>query len=348
MARPAKPFFRKQTQSWYCSLSGKQFSLGKDKQLAFQKFHELMANREEHLQNRFSLYELSQAYLDWCQANRKPATYKLHRHFLKSFIEAVGRRLQASQLKIHQVTKWHEGLGVSSTTQNDAVAIMQRMLNWAVEQSYISRNPITGMKKPKRKRRDVYYTAEQWAQIREHANGSLVDLLDFLYCTGCRPQEARLIESRHIHNDLVIFPSDESKGQNEPRVIYLAPKAKTIIDNQLLKFPEGPLFRNERGVPWTKNAIVLRLRRISEKIGFRVIAYGARHSWATEALMNGGVDPISVALLMGHKDTTMVSRVYSHLAKNPVFLRQQAHRATPTRNHEQISSSAEPPSATDK
>lgn len=327
MARPAKPFFRKQTQSWYCSFSGKQFSLGKDKQLAFQKFHELMANQEEREQNRFSLYELSQVYLDWCQANRKPATYKQHRHFLKSFIGAVGKRQQAAQLKIYQVTKWHEGLEIGSTSQNDAVGIVQRMLNWAVEQNYITRNPIAGMKKPKRKRRDVYYTAEQWAQIRENAQGSLVDLLDFLYSTGCRPQEARSIEARHVHNDLIIFPADESKGQIEPRVIYMTPKAKEIVDKLLTKSLEGPLFRNDQGKPWTKNALVLRLNRISKKLGFRVIAYGARHSWATEALMSGGVDPISVALLMGHKDTTMVSRVYSHLAKNPDFLRQQAKKA---------------------
>ncbi len=44
MPRPAKPFFRRQTKSWYCSIAGKQISLGKDKKLAVQKFHELMTN----------------------------------------------------------------------------------------------------------------------------------------------------------------------------------------------------------------------------------------------------------------------------------------------------------------
>ncbi|MCG6154627.1 hypothetical protein [Rubinisphaera margarita] len=68
------------------------------------------------------------------------------------------------------------------------------------------------------------------------------------------------------------------------------------------------------------------------QVGFRVTAYDARHSWATEALMSGGVDPISVALLMGHKDTTMVSRVSSHLAKTPEFLRQQARKASEKTN----------------
>jgi len=43
--------------------------------------------------------------------------------------------------------------------------------------------------------------------------------------------------------------------------------------------------------------------------------------------VNGGVDPISVAHLMGHRDTSMVAKVYSHIAKNPEFLRKQARAA---------------------
>ena len=128
-------------------------------------------------------------------------------------------------------------------------------------------------------------------------------------------------------DDLVIFPADESKGEREPRVIYLVPEAKAILDKLAQDRGSGPLFRNSHGRPWTKDSIKCRLSRISEKVGFRVIAYGARHSWATKALSEGGVDPISVAHLMGHSDPTMVSRVYSHLSKNPQFLRQQALNA---------------------
>ncbi len=327
MPRPSKPYLRKQTKSWYCSIGGQQISLGRDREAAFAKFHELMADRAQIAGAVTTLYDLTQAYLDWVQDNRKPATYKRHRHYLKRFIDAIGKRMRPPQLRVHHVAKWYEGLGVSSTTQNDAVAILQRMLNWAVELEYLSRNPIQCMKKPRRKRRDVFYTPQQWALIRQHAQEPLTSLLDFLYLTGCRPLEARSIEARHLHGDLVIFPADESKGETEPRVIYLTAEPKAILERLALENPAGPLFRNSRGRPWTKDAIKCRLTRISEKVGFRVIAYGARHSFATQALTSGGVDPISVAHLMGHKDTSMVSRVYSHLAKNPDFLRQQAEKA---------------------
>ncbi|WP_425400162.1 tyrosine-type recombinase/integrase [Aeoliella sp.] len=327
MPRQPKPYLRKQTKSWYCSIGGHQISLGKDRDAAFEKFYELMGNREQVKSEVNSLYDLSQVYLDWCQANRKPGTYKRHRHYLKLFIGAVGKRLKPSQLKVHQVVKWHEGLGIGTTSQNDAVSIVQRMLNWAVEQEYLHRNPVAGMKKPRRKRRDVYYTAGQWKQICEHATEPFASFITFLYLTGCRPLEGRSIEARHVHGDLVIFPADESKGARDARVIYLVPEAAAMLNRLAKEHTTGVLFRNSKGLPWTKDSIKCRLNRISEKVGFRVVAYGVRHSWATRALADGGVDPISVAHLMGHRDTTMVSRVYSHLSQNPDYLRQQAERA---------------------
>ncbi|QDV61959.1 tyrosine-type recombinase/integrase [Crateriforma conspicua] len=328
MPRQSRPFLRKQTKSWYCSIGGRQISLGKNREAAFEKFHSLMADRDQLAGEMTTLDELTQCYLDWCQANRKPGTYKLHRHYLKTFIGHVGRRLRPGQLRVHHVTRWLETLTtINSTSQNDAIQKVQRMLNWSVEQGYLNRNPIAGMAKPRRKRRDVFYTPEQWEQIREHARPPFDDFLDFLYCTGCRPKEARTIEARFILNDMVIFPTDESKGEIEPRVIYLVPKAKTILDRLAAKHPSGPVFINSRGNPWTKDSIKCRLDRISGKVGFRCIAYGARHSWATNALTSGGVDPISAAHLMGHRDPTMVARVYSHIAKNPDFLRKQALNA---------------------
>ena len=104
-------------------------------------------------------------------------------------------------------------------------------------------------------------------------------------------------------------------------------KSKRSFDRLAKESPVGVVFRNSKGTPWTKDTIKCRLSKSSKKVGFRVIAYGTRHSWATNALVDGGVDPISVAHLMGHRDTTMISRVHSHIAKNPDFLRKQAKQA---------------------
>ena len=326
MPRKPKPYYRRQTKSYYCSINGKQISLGKDRESAFQRFHELMASRDALTGSFSTLYDLSQAYLDWCEENRKPRTYKNHLLYLESFIGSVGKRLKIGQLRQHHLTKWLEGKTWGDTSRNDAISIVQRMINWAIEEGYLRSTPIPKVKKPRRRRREVVYTSEQFKQIRKHARGSLADYLDFLWWTGCRPKEGRIVEARHVHDDVVIFPADESKGETDARMIILIPSAKNIVHRLIKQYPEGPIFRNSKARAWTKDSIKCRLTRIGEKVGFRVIAYGIRHSFATNGLLRN-VDPVSLSHLMGHKDARMVSQVYSHLAGNVDFLRQQASAA---------------------
>jgi integrase len=91
--------------------------------------------------------------------------------------------------KLH-LTKWFE---------------VKRAFNWATEEGYFTYNPIAQVRKPPAKRRDIFYTAKQWETIRNAAKGPIVDLLDFLWSTGCRPQEARILEARHVHDEKIIF-----------------------------------------------------------------------------------------------------------------------------------------------
>jgi site-specific recombinase XerD len=49
------------------------------------------------------------------------------------------------------------------------------------------------------------------------------------------------------------------------------------------------------------------------------VPYAVRHTWATNRLL-AGVDPFTVAVLMGHRDTTVAARVYQHLKAVPEHL----------------------------
>lgn len=126
MPRQSKPFFRQQTQSWYCSIGGKQYPLGKNKSAAFEKFYELMGERTEFQSTRSTVYDLTQSYLDWCQKNRKSGTHENHRKDLRSLIESIGKKLRVGELRKHHLTKWLEGKPWGPTSQNDAVSIVKR------------------------------------------------------------------------------------------------------------------------------------------------------------------------------------------------------------------------------
>ena len=55
-------------------------------------------------------------------------------------------------------------------------------------------------------------------------------------------------------------------------------------------------------------------------------APNSRTAWICQGTENG-VDPITLANLMGHVDTAMIARVYSHIAQGQTFMQQQGLKA---------------------
>lgn len=115
----------------------------------------------------------------------------------------------------------------------------------------------------------------------------------------------------------------------------LAEKGESPTPKDVEKFIEtlSPTKR-EKGVERAKRPAELReeakdklFQRMAKKVAPRYSLYALRHSWATNALKQG-VDPLTVALLMGHKDPSMLARVYQHLSHSPEHMREQAKRAT--------------------
>ncbi len=65
--------------------------------------------------------------------------------------------------------------------------------------------------------------------------------------------------------------------------------------------------------------------RMARQLAPKYCLTAFRHSWCHHALRRG-LDALTVSILMGHADTGMVSRVYSHLSHAPDFLRQAAQK----------------------
>ena len=60
--RQPQPYVRKQTGSWYVQIGRKQILLGRDKETAFQRYHEIMANRGRSTVAYQSVAHLFDAY----------------------------------------------------------------------------------------------------------------------------------------------------------------------------------------------------------------------------------------------------------------------------------------------
>jgi integrase len=325
---------RAQTGCWYVTLNGKQVPLGKDEAQARKKYHALLAEHNPPADG--SAYRLLNRYLAWCKLHCAEGTFKLRRRHLRKFGLYLGRSRKVSELKPYHVQRFVDSryTGRSTTYHNDAITIIKGALTWAVGQGYIDRNPIEKMKMPPRAVRQEFVKAVDWQRVLEAAKGDeFRDYLTLALSSGARPQELRIIEARHFDaaGKRLVFPILESKGKKRSRVIYLDDTAFEIVERLSKQWPEGPILRNSRGVPWNKGSINCRFRRLRATLGIpKLCATVLRHSFAHQKLVSG-TDSLVVSKLLGHTDGRMVATRYGHLEEASDFLRKAANSSNPLR-----------------
>jgi integrase len=342
--REPKPFFRIQTQSWYVQFGKQQIPLGRDREAAWEKYHKLMAERRKGVvKSDDVLATVLNRHLVWVRGNRSPATFKKKLRHLRSFGQYIGPKLKVSELKAFHVQRWidQEYDGRSDTYRHIAISELQIALNWAVGLQYIAENPIVKMPKPEAAMREVFVPAEQWPEILAAIpDREFRDYIIVMVTTGARAQEMPRIEARHFDREhrRIVFPKSESKGKKRSRVIYLPDEAFEIVDAWASRHTSGPVFRNTKGRPWTKDSVNNRFQRLKKKLGMPgLCATVLRHSYAHDQLING-TDSHIVSKLMGHVDGRMLAERYGHIDQNPEFMLNQANRIGSLRSR-----SIEPP-----
>lgn len=379
--RRPEPFWREARACYFVQIGKRQVRLDPDEATAWRLYHELMARPPEAkvaVAAPTLVLEVLDQFLDWVQKNKAPRTYAWYRENLQRFARAIPRGMKLAELKPFHVTRampaeW------ANNTKHDFISAVKRAFNWALDEELIERNPVGRMKKPQREAREMAVSPAEFAAVMAAIpNPELRLLVEAAWETGSRPQELRKAEARFVEEDRIVFPVRESKGKKYRRVIYLTARAREIVAELAELHPEGELFRNTEGRPWTKDAIncaFCRLqlalgrgeleasgrmptppkldlsgvaperraearaahrqaarrwhrdvRRLAREGGKKFHLGAFRKGFATEALKKG-VDTVTVAHLMGHRDPSMVSRVYGLVHQDPAHMREAAERA---------------------
>ncbi len=324
MGRRAKPWWWEERKGYYAFIRGSRTRLGTSLKEANQTLKDLL-NEPVKKASYGMVAVLFDQFLTWTEENRAPKTYRGYKDFLQSFVSRYPR-LPVSDLSSAHVTVWLDDQKTwNATTKRNAITALQRGLNWSVKNVGLDRNPIRGMEKPEANRRTAILTlAEFKALLRKVRDRDFRDLLLFGWDVGCRPQEAKRLEDRHVDLDRrrCVIPADEAKGKRT-RVFYLATERSVRIMKR--RMGNGRIFLNRRGRPWTTSAVRLRFARLEKKLGKCYTQYAFRHTWITRKLL-AGVDSHVVATLAGHADTKMIDEVYSHIADDYKFMLAQAQK----------------------
>src|SRR5262249_27161225 len=161
--------------------------------------------------------------------------------------------------------------------------------------------------------------------------GPMADLVMALELTGARPfSEVCRVTAADVDLERATWTlskwKNSRKQKGRKRVIYLTPPLVALTRRLIEKYPEGPLFRGQRGKPFLRQSVTWRFRGLREKLGIDGLsAYTFRHSYITECLAKGMSASI-VAELVGSSVNT-INKYYDHLDQKGDVLREAALKA---------------------
>ena len=340
MARTPKPWWREDRQAWFVTIRGERHNLGSDKAAADREFHRLMSQppaERPHCQSRRPAFPSPRSSRNFSTGASSTGpvgpTIGISSTSKASSIRSTSRQnLPAASLKPFHVVEWadkHPSWGANY--RRGAIIAIQRPFNWAAKLGYIHESPIRYIEKPQPTRREQVISEKEWQAIRDHyqVGDPFRELLEFAWETGCRPQEAKNIEARHVdlEKHRVVFPPAEAKGKKRWRIIYLTPRAEEIIKAKTCGSCEGASVPECQG---TKVDVLL------DGLPFYAFENASWHPLRLlfapprlcHAKAGSGLDHITVAALMGHADATMLARVYSHIGEREDHLREQLNRGS--------------------
>jgi integrase len=330
MPRKAAPWVRKATGEWYVTHHGTQTPLGvhgKENELqawaAFQKLLENAANQKPSVRSE-PLAALVPGYLASLESRAVPKTIRDYGATLKTFLARFGNSA-ALEIDPHTVELHASRQGWSDSYRNNWLWTVQALIRWAGRKDFTMRRPAKESRGA-----DSLISEDTYRLILRETRGDFHELCRFLWCVGCRPMEAARLEAGMIDwtSGTVTLKKHKTKHKGRQRILYLSAEALMIVKAQSDRYDgTGHLFRGVAGKPFTIQAVVSRMIRLSEKIGRSVCAYDFRHTWATRAL-EAGVPDTHVSAMLGHTSTSMLHLHYSHLGQNAKLLRDMAERVS--------------------
>ncbi|NQV26375.1 MAG: tyrosine-type recombinase/integrase [Rhodopirellula sp.] len=269
MARRPKPWFRKERQAWFVTINGAQHNLGPDKNQAYDRFHELMRQPTQRRVSSQLMPAIIDEFLDWSLRNRAAPTYEWYRYRLERFAQMYPN-LRIADLRPFHVERWVAQYDFSRTSRRNYLRSVKRCVRWAKLQGIVDSDPIAELEVPSADRKEVVVSEDEYTQILTSIrDAGLKDLVEVTWQTGCRPQESLRVEARHVDvkRQRWVFPTTESKGRKQPRIVYLNDSAFEITMRLVQRNPTGRLFRNSKDEPWTKDSVGCAFTRIMIRMG---------------------------------------------------------------------------------
>jgi integrase len=295
---------------------------------------------------RLTVRELAELYLADFDArgrkSRKGTEIALNAHILPhlgdrdistlttSTIREWQARVAASPPRLRtalgQAQKYREIDGSSDaararrSTANRTLTIIKAMLNFAFNTSRIGSDAAWRAVKPfaaVERARGRYLSIDEAKRLVRACDPDFVRMVQGAFFTGARYQELARLTVADFNAEAGILNIRRAKAG--PRHVFLSPEAVQYFRSVVGKRSADHLiFLREDGTAWGKSHQHRRMADACKAAGIKTITFHElRHAHASWLVAAGAPMPV-VAVALGHTDSRMVEKFYSHLAPDHV------------------------------
>jgi integrase len=224
-----------------------------------------------------------------------------------------------------------DAIRANRASSNRVLAILRAALNQAFRDGNAASDipwravkPFRGVDAPRLR----YFTKDEVTRLINSAQGNFRDLILAALHTGCRYGELTRLRAGDFNSDSgTVFVGQSKSGK--ARHVVLSDEGRHFFETLTSGRPGGALMlAHADGMAWGASHQILpmaeacRAARITPSAGFHIL----RHTAASHLVMSGV--PLNViAHNLGHANTRMTERHYSHLA--PSYVAEQIRKFAP-------------------
>lgn len=283
---------------------------------------------------RVQVGDLAQAWIERKQATTAPSHSRMLESAWRVHVKPVWGRVPVNKVSATGVKNWSAGMtgdGRSATTVLRALGVLAGILDDAIEDGRISKNPARGLDPKKRekptkpKRKHVYLDHEAVGRLAEESGQHKTLVLVLAYC-GLRWGEAVALRVRHIDevrkrllvvDNAVQLGVDHAVGDpkdDEPREVPVPKFLMALLKNEVkLRAADDLIFgtgkdylpRPKSDGGWFAGAV--KRAKIQP-----ITPHDLRHTAASMAI-SSGANVLAVSRMLGHENPAVTLKVYADL-----------------------------------
>ena len=243
--------------------------------------------------------------------------------FIKSKYRKSDVKLKQLDLKFIKDLEfyWKTEKKLRQATIYRSMQRVKKIIQFAIDENYLQKNPFSLYKNKKYKGAIVYLTNDELKKLMDHkfTQKRLEQIKDmFIFCcyTGLAYQEMSSLRSHHIAVgfDGNLWINMIRQKTEQPIAIPLLPQAEVILEKYKVVDSDVvlPSISNQKFNSY--------LKEIAELVGVekKLTHHIARKTFATTVLLLNGVSMEVVSELLGHSKVTVTQEHYAKVVKSKV------------------------------